>query len=233
MTGQVHRVAFPTGNTYILEEHGRFAVIDPGYPRYWRRIEKTLLGLPGGALDRVGLIVVTHNHPDHCGGVDRALDRCPNAALAAHPRAALHLVDPMPRITLHHLAIAGEIMLGVAKAGFPLPKVRYGSAITVALGDGDALPTPFEQWRALHTPGHTSEHLSLCRESTGDLVCGDVFVNTALRPHPTGLVSDPDAMRLTLQRLRALRIETLHPGHGTPVLEAAHAQIVWSLGGLG
>jgi len=202
--------------------------VDPGYPRYWPRIEQFLLGLPGGSPTCLSLVVVTHNHPDHCGGVDRALRHCPGAILAAHPRAADHVVDPLPRVTLQHLAIAGEILVGVAKAGFPLPKSRFRAPVTIVLGDGDMLPEPFDRWCALHTPGHSSAHLSLYREIGGLLICGDALVNTADRPHPTGLVSDPVAMAQTLTRLRGLRIESLYPGHGRPVVKDAHAQIRWA-----
>lgn len=228
MEGRIHQVEWPTGNTYIIEEQGRFAIVDPGYPRYWSRIEQFLLGLPGGSPSRVSLIVVTHDHPDHCGGVDRAMRHCPSAILAAHPRAADHGIDQMPRLTLHHLAIAGEILIGMAKAGFPLPKSRYRAPVTIPLKDGETLPAPFDRWCALHTPGHVSAHLSLYREAGGRLICGDVLVNTAGRPHPTGLVSDPAAMAQTLTRLRDLRIDSLYPGHGRPVLDRAHAQIQWA-----
>jgi hypothetical protein len=38
-TGSIRHFGWPTGDAHMLEEGGRLAIVDPGYRRYWPRIE--------------------------------------------------------------------------------------------------------------------------------------------------------------------------------------------------
>ncbi|MEO1120055.1 MAG: MBL fold metallo-hydrolase, partial [Pseudomonadota bacterium] len=74
--------------------------------------------------------------------------------------------------------------------------------------------------RALHTPGHISNHLCLAIEGTGTVFSGDHVMGWA-----TSLISPPDgdmgAFMRSLDKLLA-RDDTLYlPGHGEPVEDPA------------
>lgn len=86
-----------------------------------------------------------------------------------------------------------------------------------ALEDGESVdPEEGLSLTALHTPGHSADHVCYLTEPgrrllTGDLVLGE---GSSAILHPDGRVSDALA---SLARLIALRPQLLLPGHGPPV----------------
>lgn len=95
----------------------------------------------------------------------------------------------------------------------PLGAARAPTGAT-PLGDGDR----FGPFAVVATPGHAPDHLAFVAGPvcfTGDAVLGEGSVFIA---------PDPGALRgylAGLERLRALPLELLCPGHGPPVLQPA------------
>jgi glyoxylase-like metal-dependent hydrolase (beta-lactamase superfamily II) len=91
------------------------------------------------------------------------------------------------------------------------------------LDDGDVLTVPGATVRALHTPGHASNHVCLLLEPEGWLFTGDHLMGGS-----TVVILPPDgSMRLYLEsltRLRTLPLTALLPGHG-PVMPDPHGEI--------
>ena len=81
------------------------------------------------------------------------------------------------------------------------------------LADGDVIKVAGAWVRALHTPGHASNHVCLLLEPEGWLLTGDHLMNGS-----TVVILPPDgSMRLyleSLRRLRTLPLTALLPGHG-------------------
>jgi glyoxylase-like metal-dependent hydrolase (beta-lactamase superfamily II) len=75
---------------------------------------------------------------------------------------------------------------------------------------------------AVHTPGHASNHLCFLLPETGMLFTGDHVMQGS-----TVVIAPPDgnmrAYLQSLQRLRALEINTLAPGHGH-LIHTPHAE---------
>lgn len=73
--------------------------------------------------------------------------------------------------------------------------------------------------RAIHTPGHTSDHLVFLVESEGALFTGDTILGRG-----TSVIDPPDgdmaAYVRSLGELLALRPRTIYPGHGPVVFDA-------------
>jgi glyoxylase-like metal-dependent hydrolase (beta-lactamase superfamily II) len=70
--------------------------------------------------------------------------------------------------------------------------------------------------RAVHTPGHASDHLCFHDAEAGELFTGDHILSgmtTVINP-PDGDMTDYMA---SLQRVLALRPRLIHPGHGPPI----------------
>jgi glyoxylase-like metal-dependent hydrolase (beta-lactamase superfamily II) len=139
----------------------------------------------------------------------------PGPADAAHLDAVLAECDSRGglggvAVTHGHDDHAGalEILRGRA------PDVQVagaGAFASVEVGDGDV----FGPLTALATPGHSDDHLAFVWQDvgfTGDAVLGEgsVFV--------IGSLSDYLA---SLERLRALSLTLLCPGHGPPILDPA------------
>jgi glyoxylase-like metal-dependent hydrolase (beta-lactamase superfamily II) len=119
-------------------------------------------------------------------------------------------------VTHDHADHAGAVAALRERAGRP-PVAAARLPADVRLGEGDA----FGPLRALATPGHAPDHLAFLAGRvafTGDAVlgAGSVFV-----------APDPGALRgylAALERLRALDLELLLPGHG-PVVGEPRARL--------
>lgn len=158
----------PGTNTWIVDAGPVAIVIDPGPDddAHLDAIEKRL-----GAT-AVGVVLVTHSHPDHLPLAER---------LAARNRAAVK---------------------------------RYPE-----LADGDVVRVGNLNVTALHTPGHSADHMSFWIDGdrvlfTGDLVLGR---GSSMVTFPEG---DVAAYLRSLERLEALQPRMLFPGHWDPVTDA-------------
>jgi glyoxylase-like metal-dependent hydrolase (beta-lactamase superfamily II) len=136
-----------------------------------------------------GGIALTHDHADHAEGAAALRDRLGGVPLAAVREPAAPRGGVPPAAVREPAASRGEA------AGF------------VALHDGDT----FGPFRVVAVPGHADDHVAFVAGGacfTGDAVLGEgsVFVT-----------SDLAAYLAALQRLRALDLAVLCPGHGPPV----------------
>ena len=85
------------------------------------------------------------------------------------------------------------------------------------LADGDAVTTDDGTLVAVHTPGHTPEHLCYHWPARGALFAGDHLLGTGdttwVAEYP-GCVADYLA---SLERLRSLDLDVIYPAHGPPL----------------
>ena len=93
------------------------------------------------------------------------------------------------------------------------------------LQDGDRLATEEFVLRAVHTPGHASNHLCYLHEGLRWLFTGDHIMNGS-----TVVISPPDGdmnhYLRSLRRLKVLGLSKLAPGHGD-LLESPDAVVDW------
>jgi glyoxylase-like metal-dependent hydrolase (beta-lactamase superfamily II) len=96
-------------------------------------------------------------------------------------------------------------------------------APTRVLNDGDVVRIGDMTLRAIHTPGHASNHLCYLLEGAGLLFSGDHVMQGS-----TVVIGPPDGnMQLYLQSLARLQrepVRSIAPGHGT-VIEDAQAEV--------
>ena len=158
----------PGTNTWIVDAGPVVVVIDPGPDddEHLKALNKRLAG------KTVGVVLVTHAHPDHLGLAER---------FAAS----------------HHASVR-----------------RYPE-----LADGDVVRAGTVNMTALHTPGHSSDHLSFVIDGdkavfTGDLILGQ---GSSMVTYPEG---DVAAYLRSLDRLAKLEPRILFPGHWDPVTDA-------------
>lgn len=96
------------------------------------------------------------------------------------------------------------------------------------LTDGDVLETGEFLLRAVHTPGHASNHVCYRHEATRWLFTGDHIMNGS-----TVVIDPPDGNMKhyleSLQKLKGLELAALAPGHG-PLIENPGETIDWLIG---
>jgi len=171
---------------------------------------------------------------------DRALAVIdPGPGDAAHVRAILdagagrirwilcshtHLDHASSAATLKKATGAKIAAMVKAGTGSPPPGGEHDVKLVLdqPLADGDAVELDGFSLRAIHTPGHASNHLCFLLPETGMLFSGDHVMQGS-----TVVIGPPDGnMRAYLQSLRRLlelEIAVLAPGHGY-LIHDAHAE---------
>jgi glyoxylase-like metal-dependent hydrolase (beta-lactamase superfamily II) len=93
------------------------------------------------------------------------------------------------------------------------------------LADKDRIEATEFRLTALHTPGHSSDHLCYLLEEERMLLSGDhIMQGSTVVIHPPD--GDMAAYLTSLERLRTLRLRTIAPGHGR-IIENPREVIDW------
>jgi glyoxylase-like metal-dependent hydrolase (beta-lactamase superfamily II) len=167
-------------------------------------------------------IILTHGHFDHVGGLV-ALLRKWDVPVYAHEAEFPYLTGeksyPEPDTT-----VEGG-MLAKISAIYPNEPIDIGFHLK-------ALPHDFQipglnEWKWIHTPGHSPGHVSLYREKDGLLISGDAFITVRqdsfykvllqkaeVNGPPRYLTTDWIAAKNSVVELQRLQPSRVIPGHG-------------------
>ncbi|HLJ20029.1 MAG TPA: MBL fold metallo-hydrolase [Stellaceae bacterium] len=172
--------------TYVVG-HGRVAVIDPG-PALQEHIDALLHALRGETIEQ---ILVTHTHLDHSPA---------SAAVKQATAAPTHGYGP------HAAGLGPAVEEGGDRAFVPDRVLR----------EGDTVSGPGWHLTAVHTPGHTSNHLCFALAEERVLFSGDHVMGWS-----TSVIAPPDGnMRDYLRSLDKLLERddaTYWPTHGPAI----------------
>ena len=186
---------FKGTGTYVVGS-GEVAVIDPG-PDLADHVEALLTALRS---ERVTHILITHTHRDHSPAA---------RALKAATGAPTYGFGP------HAGGRRGEA--GVEEGG------DWDFIPDIALRDGDGITGKDWRLEAVHTPGHTSNHLCFALPDSGVLFSGDHVMGWS-----TSVIAPPDgdmaAYMASLEKLLGRRDAVYWPTHG-PVITEPHDHV--------
>ena len=176
-------------NSYIIGE-GEVAVLDPG-PADPGHIAKLLEATKG---ERITHILISHTHADHSPGAALLRKHCDAPILAEgphRPARALHL---------------GEINPLDASADTDLE-------IDEQLQDGAIIRGKGWELEAIHTPGHTVNHVAFAfTDGTGLFSADHVMAwSTSIVAPPDGSMAD---YMTSLEKLMQREDSVYWPGHG-------------------
>jgi glyoxylase-like metal-dependent hydrolase (beta-lactamase superfamily II) len=200
MTGFRHFVAswLYTGNDVTV-------LVDPGPAS---TVPALLAALQRRGVKNLDLILLTHVHIDHSGGVGHLLRSYTEARVICHPRGVRHLIEPAKvwNVSLRNL---GEIAEMYGKPE-PVPADRIGFEEAFRIG-GLSI-------ESIETPGHAPHHLAFRLDGTlftGEAAgiffpLADAFYLRVGCP-PGGF--DYPAYRGSLERMRSVEASLLCFGH--------------------
>jgi glyoxylase-like metal-dependent hydrolase (beta-lactamase superfamily II) len=237
-------------NCYAIEDDRGFALVDPGLPgdESWADLIHRLQ-LAEVPLGRVHTVVVTHSHPDHFGGAARLAAET-GADILTHRsfRMWWHTDDDLEALNdlgADDVVTADQLLAppddhrrtpwgtefvppndaAVSKMRADLRSKQHTPRPTIRVDDAQPVKLGGREWVALHTPGHTFDHLCLYDPEHGVLLSGDHVLPT-ITPHVGDMVGRADdplaAFFSSLERVAALpSISTVLPAHGHPFTDLA------------
>jgi glyoxylase-like metal-dependent hydrolase (beta-lactamase superfamily II) len=185
----------PGTNTYLIGDgDGPVAVIDPG-PADDAHLDAVAAAGDG----RILWILATHTHVDHSPGA---------AGLRQRTGATVYGFGPPPANARGVAGLEGH---------------DWDFRPDATVGEGWQLTDAPFALRALHTPGHASNHLCFALDHGGRLL----FSGDQVMSGSTVVIAPPDgdmAIYLeSLERLRAEGLDRIAPGHGDLLDDAAAA----------
>jgi glyoxylase-like metal-dependent hydrolase (beta-lactamase superfamily II) len=176
--------------TYVVGE-GKVAVIDPG-PDLPEHIEALLMDLAG---EEVTHILVTHTHRDHSPAAAAVKEATGAPTYGFGPHAGGRRGEP-----------------GIEEGG------DWDFVPDIVVGDGAEIVGDGFRFEAVHTPGHTSNHLCFALPDHGILFSGDHVMGWS-----TSVIAPPDgnmaAYMASLDKLLARRDAVYWPTHGPAITE--------------
>ncbi len=211
-TFTLHRIDGYICNLYLAEYKDGLLLLDSGAASDIERIEKLVTGKLGRTMSDIKLVVVSHMHPDHGGGAYLMRERY-GIPVAAHGD-----IDQWYRgltgIIQHRIDCYMAQMVAKQRKE-PKQNIIYRRKLRpdYRLTDGQALPF-FEDWKALHVPGHTLHDIVLYHQKTRTLYAADCILNVGGKFNLPIPVFFNGRMRQSLTRLKELDIATILLAHG-------------------
>lgn len=207
------------GVNIILIAEEELTLIDTGLRGSSAQIVDFIRSL-GRSVEEVSLIIITHNHLDHAGGLAE-LRRLTKARVAAHKADVSDTENqlPYPRTVQRLLRVRPFSAL---RSVFSIQP----SEVDIQLEGGELLK-PLGGLRVIHTPGHTPGSISLFSPQNKLLIVGDALNKGGKIPRlPPKMVStDLTQARDSVKRLARLDFDILCFGHGKPLTEDVHIKI--------
>jgi glyoxylase-like metal-dependent hydrolase (beta-lactamase superfamily II) len=215
VAGNSSKFTYHGTGTYIVGR-GEVAVIDVG-PAIDAHVDAVLAALEPG--ERITHLPVTHTHTDHSPAASVMHERTGAPAYGFGPHGMVPPDDPSDVVVFGDDEADGKARVTSARSADELREGADTNFVPdVVLAHGDQVVGDGWTLRAVHTPGHTSNHLcfELVEERTlftGDHVMG--WSTTVIAPPDGNLAAYLASLRLLLDRDDLL----YRPTHGAPVTE--------------
>jgi len=219
----VYQITLRGVNLFVIVEE-ELTLVDTGFRGSLPGINRYLKRL-GRSVDEISLIIATHNHLDHIGGM-------PEIKKASGARVAVHTADlgeSLSELPYH----------GIVRKALQMPPVRILRPLVFARPDdvdiklkGGEVLGPMGGLLVIHTPGHTPGSISLYSKKKKLLFVGDALNNRfiKMRYPPKAVSTDLVKAVDSVKKMLELDFENICFGHGRPVLGDARQRLKEELG---
>ena len=214
MVQTITTITFGGVNCYLVTLDKGFLLIDTGFPKNRKDIEKELesAGCIPGTLK---LIVLTHGDFDHSGNCAYLREKYgTKIAMNDGDKGMVEKGDLFYNRNVNFLTkILGKLMLLFLRTSL---KKDDRFTPDILLEDGYALSIFGFDARIITIPGHSKGSIGILTNK-GELFCGDLLQNTK-EPAKNSLIVDDDAFTESFEKLKKLEINIAYPGHGESFL---------------
>ncbi|MFC2949922.1 MBL fold metallo-hydrolase [Virgibacillus sediminis] len=205
-------------------ETKEFVLVDAGMPDSAEEII-SVTEERFGENARPKAIILTHGHFDHVGAVIELVEHW-EIPVYAHELELPFLTGKMNYPEPDPTVEGG--MVAKMSPMFPNESIDLGNHVEMLPSDGSIPHMPDFRW--VHTPGHTTGHVSLFRENDKTLIAGDAFITVKqdslykvftqdqeINGPPRYLTTDWKAAKESVVKLEALEPKVAVTGHGLPM----------------
>jgi glyoxylase-like metal-dependent hydrolase (beta-lactamase superfamily II) len=223
VTDRIYRLGAELVNWYLIEDGGRFTVVDAGLPKQYEQLPAVLAKL-GYSLNDVEAVLLTHAHSDHIGSVAQITDRSGAAvhvhradiALAQHEASSANERSYVRDLYHPHL---WKLFIALLRGGISkTPPIRE----LAGFEHGETLDIPGRP-AVIHTPGHTDGSACLEIPERKAVFTGDALVTLSMttgqrtpRIMPGSFNKNSQQALESLNVLEGSKAEVILPGHGEP-----------------
>ena len=207
-------------NTYIYPALEGWIMIDTGYERSLKKVEKRACK-QGIALSRIKYVFLTHAHDDHAGFLNELLSKYPEIKVILHKRAVHTLLRGQnsfaggcsSRTAFIFCRLMG--LMGKGEHLFPVLDRQYIGRLMEISSQNLRDIEHILQGEILFTPGHTSDSVSL--KIGHKIFCGDAAMNGFPSfKKITIWIENKKAFQDSWSRLIGENAEWIYPAHGKP-----------------
>ena len=205
----IHKINGYISTLFLIETDGNFLLLDAGCSCDFQTI-KEFLEDKGKTLKDLKLVVVTHMHPDHAGGVKYFKK---HGIPIASTEGAYKWYRGLGGFIQHKVDTL-LAQFSARRKQKVLKPVNYKRRFKpdFLLKDGDSLPF-FSDWKVSCTPGHTLYDIVLYNQKEKVLYLADLILkidDKFVLPFP---ILFPDLMLRSLERVKEYNFDTLLFAH--------------------
>lgn len=135
----------------------------------------------------IDVAAITHCHIDNIGGLKRLIELNPNIRVAANPKNADRLRNPMKYLIER-------------RSLFPTDEHPFKEVRGVFTNRLITLETPLRGFKLIYTPGHTADSVCYYHKMSKTLICGDSFQGNGNKYQGIASIEDYEEYIKTLER---------------------------------